>query len=74
LAEIFEKITIGKGKKYNRIKIPDFIWSLAKILRPFMKYFEPILPANVYNYFWRASIVVDSPLWCKVNVKGRKFS
>jgi len=74
LAEIFEKITIGKGKKYNQIKIPDFIWSLAKTLRPHMKYFEPVLPANIYNYFWRASIVVDSPLWCKINIKGRKFS
>lgn len=74
LAEILEKITVGKSKKYNRIKIPDFIWNLTKILRPFMKYFEPILPAYIYNYFWRASIVVDSPLWCKVNLKGKKFS
>ena len=74
LAEIFEKITREKGKNYKQIKVPGFVWSLAKILRPYMKYFEPILSANIYNYFWRASIVVDSPLWCKVNVKGRKFS
>lgn len=74
LAEIFEKITTGKGKVYNQIKIPDFVWNLAKILRPYMKYFEFILTANIYNYFWRASIVVDSPLWCKENVRGTKFS
>ena len=74
LAEIFKVLTEGKGKKYNQIKIPDFIWSLAKTLRPFMKYFEPVLPANIYNYFWRTSIVVDSPLWCKVNIRGTKFS
>jgi UDP-glucose 4-epimerase len=74
LAEIFEKITIEKGKNYNQIKVPDFIWNSAKILRPHMKYFEPILPANIYNYFWRASIVVDSPLWCKVNMETTKFT
>jgi nucleoside-diphosphate-sugar epimerase len=74
LAEIFGKITAGKGKNYEQIRIPEFVWNLAKILRPYMKYFEPILPANIYNYFWRASIVVDSPLWCKENVKGTKFS
>ena len=73
LSEIFEKIIVGKGKKYNQIKVPDLIWDLAKILRPYMKYFEPILPAYIYNYFWRASIVVDSPLWCKVNVRGTQF-
>ncbi|MCX6704016.1 MAG: SDR family oxidoreductase [Candidatus Woesebacteria bacterium] len=74
LAEIFEKITTGKGKNYNQIKLPDFVWNLASLLRPYMKYFEPILPANIYNYFWRASIVADSPLWCKGNVRGIKFS
>jgi nucleoside-diphosphate-sugar epimerase len=74
LAEIFEKITDGKGKVYNQVKIPNFIWGLAGFLRPYLKYFEFILPANIYNYFWRASIVVDSPLWCKVNVKGTKFA
>jgi nucleoside-diphosphate-sugar epimerase len=74
LAEIFEKITDGKGKVYNQVKIPNFIWGLAGFLRPYLKYFEFILPANIYNYFWRASIVVDSPLWCKVNVKGTKFT
>ena len=74
LAEIFEKITTGKGKKYHQIKVPVFVWNLAKFLKPYMKYFEPILPAYIYNYFWRASIVVDSPLWCKVNVRGTKFT
>ena len=74
LAQIFEKITTGKGKKYNQLKVPNFVWNLAKLLKPYLKYFEPILPANIYNYFWRASIVIDSPLWCKVNVKGRIFT
>jgi c-di-GMP-related signal transduction protein len=73
LSEIFRTLTESKGKEYKQIKIPNFVWNLAKFLRPSMKYFEPILPAYIYNYFWRASIVVDSPLWCKINVKGRKF-
>ena len=74
LAEIFEKITVGKVKVYKQIEIPNFVWNLAKILRPYLKYFEPILPANIYNYFWRASIVVDSPLWCKENIRGTKIT
>lgn len=74
LAEIFEKITIAKGKKYNQIRLPDFVWSIAKFLRPYLKYFESIMPANIYNYFWRASIVVDSPLRCKENIRGRGFT
>ena len=74
LAEIFEKITIGKGKVYRQIKVPKFVWDLARKLRPYLKYFEPILPIKIFNYFWRASIVVDSPLSCKVNLKGTKFT
>lgn len=74
LAAIFQNITTQKGKIYRQIKVPEFVWNLSRILRPYMKYFEPVLPTTIYNYFWRASIVVDSPLWCKVNLKGRKFS
>ncbi len=74
LAEIFEKIRTGKGKNYNQIKVPEFVWNLARLLRPYLKYFEPFLPTYIYNYFWRASIVVDSPLWCKENTRGAKFT
>jgi nucleoside-diphosphate-sugar epimerase len=74
LAEIFKILTEAQGKKYKQIKVPSFIWNIAISLSPYLKYFESILPASIYNYFWRASIVVSSPLWCKVNVKGRKFS
>ena len=74
LAEIFEILTKAKGKKYEQIKVPSFIWNLAKFLKNYLKYFEPILPAYIYNYFWRASIVVDSPLWCRVNIKGVAFT
>ncbi len=73
LAQIFEKLKIANGKKYRQVKLRVFIWNFAKSLRPFMKYFEPIVPAIFYNYLWRASIVVDSPLWCKENIKGKKF-
>lgn len=73
LAEIFKVLTEARGKKYEQIKIPGFIWRLAVVLRPNMKYFEPLMPSYIYNVFWRASIVVDSPLWCKENVKGERF-
>lgn len=74
LAEIFEKLIKSKGGEYRQIRVPSFIWNTAKNLKPYMKYFEPILPAKIYNYFWRASIVIDSPLWCKENLKGKKFT
>lgn len=73
LSEIFEKITFAERREYKKINVPSFIWDLAKLLRPYLKYFEFILPPVIYNYFWRASIVVDSPLWCKTNLKGKKF-
>lgn len=73
LAEIFEKIYVSKGKKYKKIKVPNLVWEMAKKLRPYLKYFEPILPIKLFNYFWRASIVVDSPLSCEVNIRGTKF-
>lgn len=74
LAEIFKILTESKGKNYKQIKVPNFIWNLAKFLKPYLKYFEYILPVNLYNYFWRASIVVDSPLCCKENIRGTKFT
>lgn len=74
LAAIFKTLYLQAEKDYGEIKVPEFVWSFAKFLRPSLGYFEPILPSSFYNYFWRASIVVDSPLWCKVNLKGRKFA
>lgn len=74
LAEIFKILTEIKGKTYNQIKVPNIVWDLAKFLRKYLKYFEYLMPVNFFNYFWRASIVVDSPLWCKVNIKGTKFT
>jgi UDP-glucose 4-epimerase len=74
LSEIFRILMKAKGKKYEQIKIPSLVWNLAKFLKNYLKHFESLLPSNIYNYFWRASIVVDSPLSCKVNVKGVKFT
>lgn len=74
LAEIFEKITLGAGKTYKQIKVPKFVWKFGQLLRPYLKYFEFILPVEIYNYFWRASIVIDSPLWHYGNIKGTKFN
>jgi len=74
MAEIFEKITVGKGQIYKQVKVPGIVWKLARILRPYLKYFEPILPITLFNYLWRASIIVDSPLSCEVNIKGIRFN
>lgn len=74
LADIFKILTKSQGKKYKQIKIPDEIWKFARFMSQFLPYFEAILPTSLYNYFWRASIVSDNALWCKVNVKGIKFT
>lgn len=74
LTEIFEKLTKSRRKIYRQIRLPDFIWNVAKSLRRYIGYFEPILPAFLYNYLWRASIVIDSPLWCRENIRGTKFT
>lgn len=74
LAEIFEIITLKEGKTYKQIKVPKFIWKWGQFLRPYLKYLEYILPTEIYNYLWRASIVIDSPLWHCRNVKGIKFN
>lgn len=73
MAEIFQKIYEGKGKTYNQIKVPKFVWALARFLSPYLKYFEHLMPIAVFNYFWRASIIVGSPLACQVNIKGKKL-
>lgn len=74
MADIFQKIYTQKRKTYKQIKVPKFVWALAKFLSPYLKYFEYILPIKLFNYFWRASIIVDSPLSCEVNVRGTKFT
>jgi nucleoside-diphosphate-sugar epimerase len=74
LKEIFKTLYKSSGKKYEGITIPNTVWKVARFLKNYLSYFEPILPTQVYNYFWRASIVVDNPLYCKVDVKGIKFT
>lgn len=73
LSEIFEKITIKAEKTYKQVKVPKFIWRFGQSLRPYLKFFEFVLPVGIYNYFWRASIVIDSPLWHLKNINGKKF-
>lgn len=74
MAEIFQKIYEEKNKTYKQIKVPEFVWGLARFLSPYLKYFEKVLPIKLFNYFWRASIIVNSPLSCKTNIKGIKFN
>lgn len=74
LANIFEILTKSQGKIYKKINLFKPVWNLAKFLRNYLAYFEPILPPSLYNYFWRASIIVDNTFWCKENANGVKFS
>lgn len=50
---------------YRPIELPKIIWSLAKKIRNLTPYLEFILPQNLYNSFWRASLIIDNAVWCK---------
>ena len=44
---------------YKPIILPAFIWKIIKFLRPYLYLSERILPAYLYNYIWRLSIIID---------------
>jgi len=59
IAEISQLLHKKMGIKYNPIKIPNYIWKLARFGRRFIPPLEKYLPANLYNIFWRLSLIVD---------------
>lgn len=67
LAQISAELHKALEIKYRPIKLPTFFWKTAAYSRRFVPYLEKILPASLYNYFWRASLIVDNAVWCENN-------
>lgn len=55
------------GIEYNPINLPRGFWGIVSYLRQYVRFLEPILPASLYNYAWRASLVVDNVIYTKSN-------
>jgi nucleoside-diphosphate-sugar epimerase len=73
-SEIFKVVSDTLNVSYKKIELPNFVWVLAKAFFKNTKHFENLLPTSIYNYLWRASIVIRSPLACEVNIpNGIKF-
>jgi nucleoside-diphosphate-sugar epimerase len=73
MAEISQTMHKAMNVVYKPINLPTFAWKLINIFRPFLPYLEKVLPENLYNPFWRASLIIDHTLWCKTNKINKKF-
>ena len=72
ISEISKIIHKKLGIKYQPINFPDIFWNHAKILRKYVFLLENYLPKNIYNYFWRLSIIVDDVV-CPQTTKLRRI-
>lgn len=59
--------------KYRPINLPRWFWQLVSKLRLLTVYFEKPLGANLYNYLWRSSIIIDDVVWCNTNKINKVF-
>lgn len=50
------------GFKYRPIKIPEFVWFVVKKTMSLLPLLEILLPAYLYNYFWRLNLAVNDVL------------
>jgi nucleoside-diphosphate-sugar epimerase len=64
LSNIFSLIYKAKGLPYRQIILPPFFWKLTKKIRPAIYFFEKLLPAKIYNQFWRAALIFDNVINC----------
>lgn len=83
LSEISE-IMHGKLKrKYIPVMLPELFWNLSGALIQMSPALEKILPAGIYNNFWRLNLILNDSLWSKpdeifelvpeMNIKMKRF-
>ena len=65
LSEISESFQEKSGRKYFPVILPDFIWNVAKSLVRKSSYFENVIPAGIYNNFWRLNLILNDCLCSK---------
>jgi nucleoside-diphosphate-sugar epimerase len=65
LQQIFKLIYKKLDKYYKPLKLPTKIWNITKFARKYIYLIEPLVPLNIYNYLWRASLIVDNVIFTK---------
>lgn len=67
MAQISAKMHKALGYPYKGIILPTLFWKLCSFGRKYVYLLEKVLPLNVYNYPWRASLLVDNVIYCRSN-------
>lgn len=62
---INEKLYTALGISYQKVILPNFFWQAAAYLRMYIPFLERFLPRQLYNFFWRSSLLVDNVIDCK---------
>lgn len=65
LSQISEILYEKTGRKYLPVILPDIFWNVSKSLIRKSSYFENVLPAGIYNNFWRLNIILNDSLFSK---------
>lgn len=53
------------GMDYKPINLPKLFWRLCSLGRKFLPLIEKLTTPSLYNLIWRASLLVDSVVYCK---------
>lgn len=73
LADISRLMHEGLGLKYRKISLPEWLWQIGTRLRRIIYAFDGLLPPQIYNLPWRASLVMDDVLFCDASKLIRSF-
>lgn len=79
-SQIIKIMHNAMGIKYNPISLPKYLWKLIAHSRKFTPLIEKITTPQIYNLFWRFSLIIDNVIDVKSNkiftekYKFRKFS
>ncbi|MCJ7805545.1 NAD(P)-dependent oxidoreductase [Patescibacteria group bacterium] len=74
LQKIAQMMYKRMGYRYHQIKLPLLFWKFAALFRPIIYKTEDYLPPSLYNLFWRASLLVDSVIYCDAFKMEKRFS
>jgi nucleoside-diphosphate-sugar epimerase len=64
IAEISKLMYAKLGRQYKVIRLPKVIWITLDFLLRYSCWLEGFLPANLYNWVWRARLIVDDVIVC----------
>lgn len=73
LAQISEEMHRALGVDYREIRLPSWFWKVGIWGRKVVPCLESVLPAKIYNFFWRGSLIVDNVLHAQSKKIFRKL-